>query len=552
MGDDQSARLAHDDPRRLGPYRVLSRLGVGGMGTVFLADAHGEQVAIKVIHPAYSKDPAYRRRFASEVRSARSISSPYTPTVLHAELDSDTLYFVTDVIPGKSLSELVAPDRGLAADSLIALAKDTARALLAIHDLDFVHRDVKPSNVMVAADRRVLIDFGIAAHIDDIGDVTSTGKFVGTVPYLAPEILYKGRASPASDVFSWGCTVYFAATGRAPFSGTLVNQITRGTVDVRKVPGVARELVAKALSERPRDRPTARDILDELDCVYAPVVLCAESERSYTGRLRTCLKDAGFIVRVSSEPETLTDASVLIVMVSDKPSPAVADMRLAAQRLGIAVLPVVVGAHGRQDAFLDARSNALPGPMHLRRLRDLARLAASAGAEPAGAVEPAGTAKPARRKDQGDPVIEAIIEALARGDLVAADQLTTAALLTAAGRSQAGWIARDDVDRVETAFLRDCARVWHEETAQLHGFLAQRLLCQGDADRDMIDLVKLFGWDNPHAISSDYHSWVAGNGHHPGFFPTLRTVDMSTRWYDRWSITVSSIHRRIRRESLDV
>src|SRR5262249_17966348 len=128
MGDDQSARLAPDEPRRLGPYRVLRRLGVGGMGTVFLADAHGEQVAIKGINPAYSKDSTYRRRFANEVRAARSISSPYTPTVLHAELDSDTLYFVTDVIPGESLSERVAPDCGLAADSLIALAKDTARA----------------------------------------------------------------------------------------------------------------------------------------------------------------------------------------------------------------------------------------------------------------------------------------------------------------------------------------------------------------------------------------------------------------------------------------
>lgn len=101
-----------------------------------------------------------------------------------------------------------------------------------------------------------------------------------------------------------------------------------------------------------------------------------------------------------------------------------------------------------------------------------------------------------------------------------------------------------------TRFLRDCARVWHEETARRHGFVAQRLLCPSNMDLDMIDLVKLFGWGNPHA-SPDYHSWVAdNNSDHPGFFPTLRIAAGSMRWYDRWSMTVSAVHRRLRREPL--
>jgi hypothetical protein len=515
------------------------------MGTVFLAEVSGRQVAVKMIHPAYSANSTYRRRFVNEVRTARAVRSLYTSTVLDAELVSDPLYIVTDVIHGSSLGELVAPGHGLAAGRLVELAKDSARALRDMHGQNVLHRDLKPSNVMVAADRTMLIDFGIAAHLDDIGDLTSTGKIVGSLPYLAPELLRgDGPASPASDVFSWGCMIYFAATGRPPFSGNagiLVERIIKETADVRAVPGVVRELVARALSKWPRERPTAREILDELGSIGAPVVMCGEEKRSYTAQLRDHLKDAGFSVRVSSVPETLTEDSVLIVVVSDEPNTAVEDMRLAAQHLGIAVLPVLVGARNRPNAFLDARANVLPGPEHIRRLRELTKN------RPAGSTD---TTRTEDRKGQGHSGIEAIRRALVRGDLVTADHLTTAALLAAVGRSQAGWIGRDDADRLGTVFLRDCARVWHEETDKRHGFVAQLLLCPGDADRDMVDLVKLFGWDSPHAISPDYHRWVTDNGHHTGFFPTLRTTVRPMQWYDRWSMTVSAVHRRIRRESL--
>lgn len=443
MIDDQFAGLLPGDPRQLGPYRILRRLGTGGMGTVFLAEVSGTQVAIKVIHPAYSAEPTYRRRFANEVRAARAVRSRYTAAVLDAELVDDQLYVVTDVIRGSSLDGLVAPDRGLAADKLITLAKDTARALRDIHGQNVVHRDLKPSNVMVTADRVMLIDFGIAAHADDIGDLTSTGKVIGTLPYLAPELLLgDGRASPASDVFAWGCVVFFAATGRTPFPGSTPVEQINGVADVRAVPGAVRELVAKALSKRPRERPTVPEILDELGFVGATLMMCGEEERGYTAQLRAHLRNRGLSVRVSSLPETLADASVLIVVVSDKPNTAVEDMRLAAKRLGIPVLTVIVGGRDRPDAWLDARGNALPSDKHRKKLRELATKGRRVDSDTED------------RKDPDDSVIEVIRTALACGELVTADQLTTTALLTAVGRDQAGWIGRDDAVRLETRFRK--------------------------------------------------------------------------------------------------
>src|SRR5262249_11155496 len=142
---------------------------------------------------------------------------------------------------GTSLGELVGEERGLPPDRLLALAKETAQALLDMHERDVVHRDLKPSNVMVTDDRSVVIDFGIAAQLADIGELTSTGRVVGALPYLAPELLGTGWASPASDVFSWGCMIYYAATGRGAFCGaadTLLTQITKHQPDVSAVPGV--------------------------------------------------------------------------------------------------------------------------------------------------------------------------------------------------------------------------------------------------------------------------------------------------------------------------
>lgn len=524
--------LQPGDPGQLGSYRILRRLGSGGMGTVFLAEVFGtgKQVAVKMINPAYSANRTYRRRFVNEFAATSRVSSPYTARVLDAQLDTDPLYIVTEYVRGHGLGELVTLGQ-LAGEKLVGIAKDTARALSDIHSHDIVHRDLKPSNVIVAEDRAVLIDFGIAARVDEIGELTSTGKVVGSLPYLAPELLFGHQASAASDVYSWGCVVYYAATGRAPFSADLRKRTE--DADVRPVPGVVRDLVARALANETRDRPSVAQILFELDSVAAKVVLSGADGSSYAARLRDFLVDAGFGVRISSEPDTLAGAAVLITLVSDRPSRAVTDMRAAARRLGLTVLPVVVGSRRQPDPFLDARAGALPDPAHLRTLRELtrARVPTTVAAAP-------------------EPVLEPVRVALARRDLVAADQLTTALLLDAAGCAEAGWVGKAQVADVETAFLRDCARVWYSETDQRHGFLAQRKLADGLGRCDMGTLARTFGWGEPRSIPSDYHAWVAGRDHAPGFFPTLRAATATRNWYDRWSMTVSAVHQRIWKERL--
>jgi hypothetical protein len=193
------------------------------------------------------------------------------------------------------------------------------------------------------------------------------------------------------------------------------------------------------------------------------------------------------------------------------------------------VLPVLVGTHTEPDAFLDARNGTLPDATHLRTLRTLAARERA----PAPADEPT-------------PEIIAIGAALANGDLVTADQLTTAALLAAAGCADRPWAGRDEVALIGARFLRDCAHTWDSRTGGEHGFLAQRRLMADVKGTEVFDLARLFGWGDPRTIPADYASWVAGAG--PGFFPTLRGVPSSGTWFDRWNITVSAVYQQVRRE----
>ncbi|MGW5054994.1 protein kinase domain-containing protein [Actinokineospora sp. NPDC004072] len=525
--------LLPGDLRQVGPYRVLRRLGDGGMGVVYLASWSGtdREVAVKVIHPAFAAAAKYRARFAREVRTAMRVRSRHTARVLDAELDTDTLYVVTEVIGGTTLTDLAA-GTGIDAERLLPLAKDTAQALLDIHEHKIVHRDLKPSNVMVADGRATVIDFGIAADLSDLGGVTTTNHVLGTLPYLAPELIDPNgprRASPASDVFSWGCMVYYAATGRAAFSGASTTLVQRAP-DLSGVPGAVRDLVARSLDKRPDRRPSVRDILGDLDTVGAKVVLCGESRRSYTAQLRARLLDSGLAVRVSADPDSLADASVLVLVVSERPDPAVRDMRLAARGRGVTVLPVLVGGHSEPDAFLDARTGALPDATHLRRIRELA----------------AREQRSVPVRGLFDPAIAAIAAELAAGDLVTADRHTTAVLLAAAGCAERGWAGPEEVAAIGADLLRDCAHVWEDGTGGDHGFLAQRRLMADGEGTEVADLAACFGWGDPARIAADYGAWVATAG--AGFFPTLRSASLSSPWFDSWNSTVSAVYRRIRSE----
>src|SRR6266571_9152099 len=202
---------------RLGPYRLLDRIGEGGMGVVHLAaDSENRLVAIKVLRPQTAGDATARRRLAREVETMRRVRSPYVAEVIDADVTGDMPYIVTRFVPGSTLEHVVAEHGPLRGQRLQRLAYGLAGALAGVHAAGVVHRDLKPGNVLIVGDDPVVIDFGIA-QAGDATRLTLTGMFMGTPGYLAPEVIEGQETGRASDVHSWGATVAFAATGRPPF-----------------------------------------------------------------------------------------------------------------------------------------------------------------------------------------------------------------------------------------------------------------------------------------------------------------------------------------------
>ncbi|WP_214412793.1 serine/threonine protein kinase [Sphaerisporangium fuscum] len=260
--------LTDDDPRRLGAFEVLQRLGEGGQGVVYLGRGpQGEQVAIKLLHARLSGDADARARFLREVSVAQRVARFCTASVLHADLAGNQPYIVSEYVPGPSLRQLVdreGPRRGAALDRL---AVSTATALSAIHRAGILHRDFKPANVLMGPEGPVVIDFGIARALDTPG-ATATGDTLGTPSYLAPEQLAGQQVTAAADVFAWGVTMAFAATGRAAFGSdsipAVINRILNEPPDLGSLDGPLRGLVAACLSKDPAARPSAEDVVAHL------------------------------------------------------------------------------------------------------------------------------------------------------------------------------------------------------------------------------------------------------------------------------------------------
>lgn len=209
--------LGVDEPTVVGPYRLLGRLGSGGMGRVYLGrSAGGRTVAVKIVHPHFALDEEFRARFRREVEAARRVGGAWTAPVLDADPEAPVPWVATGYAAGPSLAAAVADTGPLPVASVRVLGAGLAEALGAVHVLGLVHRDVKPSNVLLTLDGPLLIDFGIARATDGTASLTSTGVSVGSPGYMSPEQILGKAVTGAADVFSLGAVLVYAATGESP------------------------------------------------------------------------------------------------------------------------------------------------------------------------------------------------------------------------------------------------------------------------------------------------------------------------------------------------
>ncbi|GAA2089473.1 serine/threonine-protein kinase [Kitasatospora saccharophila] len=284
--------LGDGDPHAIGPYRLLGRLGAGGMGEVFLGrTAGGRTVAVKTVRQEFAADREFRQRFRQEVDAARRVGGRWTAPVLDADTEGAQPWVATGYVAGPSLTDAVQRFGALPPDTVRALGIGLADALEAVHELGLVHRDVKPSNVLLALDGPRLIDFGIARALDATSALTRSGYVVGSPGFMSPEQA-KGRPSgPAGDVFGFGAVLVFAATGRAPFgeqdsAAGLLYRIVHEEPELGGLDGDLLALVRDCLDKEPERRPS-------------PAALRERLERSAAGLTR--LGDRGWLPGAVSE-----------------------------------------------------------------------------------------------------------------------------------------------------------------------------------------------------------------------------------------------------------
>ncbi|MFI5857960.1 serine/threonine-protein kinase [Streptomyces parvulus] len=258
-----------DEPTEVGPYRLLGRLGSGGMGRVYLGrSAGGRTVAVKIVHPHFALDEEFRARFRREVAAARRVGGAWTAPVLDADPEARVPWVATAYAAGPSLTAAVADGGPLPAHSVRALGAGLGEALAAVHGLGLVHRDVKPSNVLLTVDGPLLIDFGIARATEGTASLTSTDVSIGSPGYMAPEQILGKGVTGAADVFSLGAVLAFAATGTPPFPGdssaALLYKVVHEEPRLDTLDGDLRDLVAACLAKDPTARPTPAEVARHL------------------------------------------------------------------------------------------------------------------------------------------------------------------------------------------------------------------------------------------------------------------------------------------------
>src|SRR3954454_6252771 len=266
---DPAGETVTPEPDRLGPYRLVSRLGEGGMGVVHLGlDAHGRAVAIKVLRPHVAYDPEARWRLEREVDTLARIRSSRVAAVVDSDIAGDRPYLVTRYVAGPSLDDVVTDQGPLGPAELVRLGRGLVEALEAIHSVGVVHRDLKPGNVLLEDGEPVVIDFGIA-HIADDVRLTSSGLVMGTPGYLSPEVIGGSPVTQATDWWGWAATLAFAASGRPPFGrgpmDVVIDRVRRGQCDLEGIDPRLQPLLASALAVDPRRRPGEGEVLEALD-----------------------------------------------------------------------------------------------------------------------------------------------------------------------------------------------------------------------------------------------------------------------------------------------
>jgi hypothetical protein len=387
--------LKPHDPRRLGTYELVGRLGEGGMGVVYLGrTARGGLVAIKTIRGDHTHDHEFRTRFRRELDATLRVGGRYVAQVLDADLEADPPYFVTEFIPGDTLAQRIAQDGPMLGVELAALAAGVATGLAELHDMGIAHRDVTPRNIVLSPDGPKIIDLGVA-HTAGATRLTVSGTSMGTPAWMAPEHARGEEVGPPADVFSWAGVVLFAATGRPPFGDGraegVLYRIVHDEADTSPLAPPLRDVVSRALSKDPAERPPALEVAATL--TGSEPDLTAATAGAATMLQRTALTPAApapsDAAARSSGARTQADRSesTVAAAVGDKDRPHGAARWVVTAAAGTVVLAGVVAVALLWDPLATAET--------------------SAPAEPSPAVAPDPEPEPTAADEPGEPTDDA-------------------------------------------------------------------------------------------------------------------------------------------------